>query len=440
MGFVVISKAVYPAWIAPYLTLDERIAERKTELDRLQELEERVERARKDYQTLVARAGSFDIEAVQTDVWDRVNGLIEKHQLQNVSVTPGRQHSDRKTKIESKSLSVSATGTLESTIRFLEDLSELPHVVRVGTTSFSPARSGRTRSKEEIMKVRVPLELIVLPPHKVVGKIDPAELARPEQVVRNEQKDYSRIWLGTPFTEYEPTKPLIVEAGPDVDSHPGITVTLRGTVRGGNGEHTYTWSPTDALATPTAIGTRVDTREAFERVYTLTVTDERGQAVSDTVKVSIADRVAAAPARQPPPPPPPVDPRWPERRNMQIVMTLGNGANGKWTDELMVYNTRTRDTTYYAVGDEFDGGNLIFVHQTGGLVHRKDEYSIYPIGARLDQDVPANRTEDFPELTAAAEQHRRAAEATDAETLRGDAAPDAPRREAARTVSDRRRP
>ena len=60
-----------------------------------------------------------------------------------------------------------------------------------------------------------------------------------------------------------------------------------------------------------------------------------------------------------------------------------------------------------SVGDEFDGGELVFVHQTGGLVHRTDgQYAIYPIGDTLDRDVNIEGADAFPELREAVERHR----------------------------------
>jgi hypothetical protein len=40
----------------------------------------------------------------------------------------------------------------------------------------------------------------------------------------------------------------------------------------------------------------------------------------------------------------------------------------------------------------------VFVHQTGGLVHRKNEFFVYPIGAQLDQGIPASSAAEYPEL------------------------------------------
>ena len=42
------------------------------------------------------------------------------------------------------------------------------------------------------------------------------------------------------------------------------------------------------------------------------------------------------------------------------------------------------------------------MHQTGGLVRRKNQYFVYPIGAQLDQDVALAVADEFPELVEVA--------------------------------------
>jgi hypothetical protein len=89
-------------------------------------------------------------------------------------------------------------------------------------------------------------------------------------------------------------------------------------------------------------------------------------------------------------------------------MTLIHSVDAGRVAELMVSNNRSKGTEYFAIGDEFDGGELVFVHPRGGLVRRNGEYSIYPIGGWLDQDIQVDAAEaaEYPELLAAAERHR----------------------------------
>ncbi len=409
VGYAALTRVVYPNWLQPLLSLDDRIAERGKVLERLESLEDRVDLARNEYKAFVARVGSFDVQSVVTDVRDRINSLIEQYGLQGASVSPGAPRSDRKTGIETIAVTVTAVGTFESAIGFFRDVAELPHLMRAGNTAMYPAKSSDRGKRKEMMHLRVPIELQVLPQHPVVGRIKLDRLPPPQSLVRHQGRDYSVIWSGHAFTEYIPPKPLVVDAGRNGSVRQGRTFKLRGSVRGGDGQYTFQWSPADALKSPTSPNTDVDTSKAFDRTYTLTVSDGAGKTASDTVQVA----VTAQRSRKPPPvqkvtkaP----DRRWPNRKYMQIVMVLGWTGREERTDELMVYNKKSKETSYFAVGDEFDGGELVFVHQTGGLVHRKDgEYAIYPIGANLNQEMPVNRAGDFPELQEAAERLRRTA-------------------------------
>jgi hypothetical protein len=72
----------------------------------------------------------------------------------------------------------------------------------------------------------------------------------------------------------------------------------------------------------------------------------------------------------------------------------------------MVYNRQSKETKYYKPGDEFDGGELVLVHQRGGVVRRNEDYFVYPIGVNLDQHVDAKVADEYPELKSAADKLR----------------------------------
>lgn len=411
-AYLALAKVVYPSWLEPLLSLDERVAERREVLDRLESLDHQVMQARSEYRDYVVRIGSFDAQSVVTDVRDRLNGLIQKHDLQNAGVSPGTPRSNRKTGVETIVITVTAVGALESAVGFLRDVAELPHLMRVGNVAMYPSKSSKSSNRkrgQEFTHLRVPIELLVLPQQKVVGRIELEGLTRPESWVRHEGRDYSVIWSGTPFTQYIPPKPMKVNVGRDVTVKEGRSAKIRASVKGGDGQYTYEWSPKDGLKNVKGRNVEVDTTTPFERSYTLTVTDGMGMSASDTVQVTVKERrkkkTAAKPDKKPAKP---RDPRWKDRRQMQVVMTLGWTGPNEQINELMVYHRKSKETSYYAVGDEFDGGELVFVHQTGGLVHRTDgQYAIYPIGDTLDRDVTIEEADAFPELREAVERHRR---------------------------------
>ncbi len=411
VGAGLVRGVVYPTWIHPLLTIDERIAERQKDLDKLEAEDAAVQQAKYEYKTLVARVGSFEVGKVETEVRDRLNRLIEKHHLQDAAVSPSRPVEERKTGLWSTSISVSANGTLESTIAFLKDIAELPQLVRVGNPAISPAGSARKGQSLDVMSLRVPVDLLILPRNQVVGSILEADLTHPDSFVRHAGRNYADIWNRKPFSEYVQPIPLKATITRTVNVDKGTPSTLEAVVKGGDGEYTVSWSPPDGLSDPTSLRPTVDTSTPGTKPYTLTVTD--GSGGSDTVTTVVTVREPRPPepvvqATPPPPPPPPGPKPWPDGRNMSICMALLRTLGAERLDEFMVYNNKSKETRYYKVGDDFDGGELVFVHQRGGVVRRSEDYFVYPIGATLDQQVEARVADEYPELKSAAEKLREA--------------------------------
>ncbi|MCH7838784.1 MAG: PKD domain-containing protein, partial [Planctomycetes bacterium] len=308
-AYLALAKVVYPNWLEPLLSLDERVAERREVLDRLESLDHQVMQARPEYRDYVVRIGSFDAQSVVTDVRDRLNGLIQKHALQNAGVSPGTPRSNRKTGVETIVITVTAVGLLESAVGFLRDVAELPHLMRVGNVAMYPSKSSKSSNRkrgQEFTHLRVPIELLVLPQQKVVGRIELEGLTRPESWVRHEGRDYSMIWSGTPFTQYIPPKPIKVNVGRDVTVKVGRSAKLRASVKGGDKQYTYEWSPQEGLKNIKGPNVEVDTTTPFTRSYTLTVTDGMGMSASDAVQVTVNERqkkkTTARPDKKPPKP------------------------------------------------------------------------------------------------------------------------------------------
>ncbi|GAF79125.1 unnamed protein product, partial [marine sediment metagenome] len=143
IAYALVNTVVYPRWIEPLLTIDQIIAQRRKDYNRLEAVEDEVRRAKEEYEALVSRVGSFDIGKVETDIRDRLNQLIDKHQLQDLKVSPSRPTKDGKTGLEKMVITVSAVGTLKSGVEFLEDVAGLPQLVRVGNAAVYPASRSR---------------------------------------------------------------------------------------------------------------------------------------------------------------------------------------------------------------------------------------------------------------------------------------------------------
>jgi hypothetical protein len=341
---------------------------------------------------------------------------------------------DRKTGVETTLITVTAVGTLASAVAFLKDVAELPHLARAGNAAVYPVGSSRKGLDKDRVNVRVPVELMILPQQRIVGKIAERDLVHPEVFVRHQGRDYARIWSGQPFAEYVPPKPLKADAKRSVNVEKGHAVTLEGSATGGDGEYSFRWEPAEWLSDPNVARPAVDTSTPVaNKAYTLTLTDGSGNTDTVTVMVTIRDPQPALaqplPTKPEPPAPPPGPKRWPDGSQTWLRMALLRTVGLERLDEFMVHNNRTRQNSFYKVGDEFDGGQLVFVHQRGGVVRRNDEYFVYPIGANMDQFVEAKAADEYPELKDAAERHREAYQAAQEPrelSLPGDAGARAP--------------
>lgn len=429
VGAVVIwvgSKTVYPAYVKPLLTYDVRIAKCREQLHTLNADEQRVSNARYDYKEYIRRVGSFDIAKVENELRQQLNTLIEKYKLKEASVSPSRATVDRKTGIQRMVLTIQADGPLQGVAGLMKEVAELPQLLHFGNVSLTPGRStlpGGRMTLHEQVSLRMPIEIVVLPRNKMVGDIDTSKLDAPEPKIRHRYSDYSELWAGRPFSDYQKPEPLTVDAGGDQTvQRPGRNTLLRGKISGGIGEYTILWTPSEGIAKPSSLTTSIDTSQPGEYDYTLTVTDESGARAEDTMKLTINELPipAETTARGTTPrttgrSPRHQDNRWRDGKYQHVVMVLGRTYGDERLDEAMVYDRRSQTNNYFKAGDDFDGGKLIYVHQTGLLVLREGEYYVYPLGDVLDQDIKLEDADFYPDLVAAAKRYK-ASEASEGET------------------------
>lgn len=421
-GFVFlifVDRVIRPRWIDPILSIDDRIAERQKKLDALRADQEAVKRAVDDYKAFAARAGSFKPYQVQTAILDRLSSLIEKNKLENVNVTPARPRVDPKTGLARMVITVKAVATLPSAVAFLRDIAELPQLVRIGNAAIMPT-SQRLRGRgQPKMSIRIPIEVLVIPQQKVAGTIDLEKIERPTSFVRHSDRNYSTIWSLKPFSEYVPPKPLRSLAGRAINQLPTTKkARMGGGATGGEGKYTCLWQPPDRLSDENICDPTIDISQEFEEVYTLHVTDEVGNAASAPKKVTIKK-----PEKRKPPPPPspppittPVVKRWKDGQHMQLRMAVLASSEAGDTGEMAVFNKRAKQMRFYTVGEEFDGGELVYVHPTGAIARRSERYFIYPIGYFASEDVPIDDADelfslDYPRLVQMADWMKRRDEA-----------------------------
>ena len=412
-AYVLMSSVVYPKWLEPMFTIDDRVEEAQSRLDKLEEDKAVVDAAKWTYRRFLDRVNSFDAASLENDLRERLNKMIAEHELDEVTVSggSGRLSSFGKSNAKRMTLTVDATGSLEGVVGFLRAVYELPHLVRVGNVAIYPSHSSRRKKKNKKarMQLRVPIEVLVLPQHKMMGRrLAEDELNQPESLVRHEGRNYALIWERTPFTEYVKLEPLVVKVGADVDVLLDTrNVTLKGVATGGDGDYTVTWTTTDGagewldkLSSVKTLRPRLKTTKLFTQSFTLTITDGSENSGTAQIEVTVREK-KKKPTDEKKPPEDTGPKRWQDGRQRQLVMVLKSRDGDYRHDEVMIYHNRARDTTYFSPGDEFDGGELLYVHPRGVIVRRQDEYFVYPIGTVASNVVRARDADDFPTLKRA---------------------------------------
>jgi len=436
-GGGLVSSVIYPRWIKPLVTIKDAIARLEKQRDALVEDQRRVDNEVRAFRGFVNRVGALDIRRVENEIRARLNEMLAEHKLDSVSVTPNTPRTIKKIGTQEMTVTVKAEGSLESAIKLMRDIAELPHLVRVLNTTIQPVSGGRRKTrgkkKEERVTLTVPLQIMALPQQRLAGRIEKDDIEQPEVFVRHENRDYSSIWTRTPFTPYIVYPPLKVTIKePNIKVQETKRCNLEAVATGGDGDYEFVWTPSGGIDKPTARRVRVDTRSTGKRSYTVTVTDGQGEVAKATANLEITAKpkprhVAKNDPKPPPPPPPPTGPqRWKNGRDLQLCMALLNRSGSERHSEIMVHNNKSGETTYYTIGDEFDAGTLVYVHPTGALVRREvdkqDKYFVYPIGAALTEDLASEAAVDYPKLQASAnwfaqrDQERQAAAANAAKS------------------------
>lgn len=123
----------------------------------------------------------------------------------------------------------------------------------------------------------------------------------------------------------------------------------------------------------------------------------------------------------PPPPPPPESKRWKDAKDYQVTVTSVVYHGARADKEVLLYNSRGKDTKYVGVGQDFDGGTLIQVHPRGVIVGREDGVFVYPIGEKLDRPIKLAEASEYPRLQEAFERLPKAIRDGDYEALKAGA-------------------
>ena len=88
-AYGLMSSVVYPKWLAPMFTIDDRVEKAQARLDKLEEDKAVVDRAKWTYRRFLGRVGSFDAAKLENDLRERLNKMIAEHKLDAVTVSGG---------------------------------------------------------------------------------------------------------------------------------------------------------------------------------------------------------------------------------------------------------------------------------------------------------------------------------------------------------------
>ena len=207
IAYLLVDRVAYPVWIEPLLTIDKQIAEREQVLDELEKKEADVEHAKRRYERYAQRAGYMDVTRAKIDLRKRLTDLLDKkHKLTNPNVDKGRAHPDRKTGIDTITLGFSGDGPLESVVKVLKDLAELPDLMQVTRVDLSPSSSNRKSKKKDQVNISATLTVRVLPQQKLLGEKltdEKLQAQRPKELPRCQDFAYASVWQADPFSEHE---------------------------------------------------------------------------------------------------------------------------------------------------------------------------------------------------------------------------------------------
>lgn len=171
IAYFAVANVVYPRWIEPMVTINQRIAEKRKDLEKLRAEEKEVDQAQKELKDYAMRVGTYQPGKLENALREKLNQLIARHKLEGAVVTPNRAVEDSKTGLSRMLVTVTATGTLQAAVDFLKDVAELPYLVRVSNPALYPAGSGRKDTARDRLNLRMPIEVLVLPETTVLGRI-----------------------------------------------------------------------------------------------------------------------------------------------------------------------------------------------------------------------------------------------------------------------------
>lgn len=215
----------------PVLNLSEEIDSRRAQLESLESTEKRYVNALHEYKRLVERVGGVSPTRVRDELLLKLRDLQFRHRLTSKVLTPIAPTLDRKTGNHTVSFSLAGQGSFEQVMAFLRDVYELPHLIQVVDPKLEPVMPGRDKPQEDLVKLNVRLDALVLNPNAIPSTEDrtrlrlavpknarnwqPDWLHQPENYVRYAAIEWGPVLERKPFMEWvQPVKPPVIVEGP----------------------------------------------------------------------------------------------------------------------------------------------------------------------------------------------------------------------------------
>ncbi|NOX58288.1 MAG: hypothetical protein GXP29_05440 [Planctomycetes bacterium] len=154
---------VNPVFIQPLIKSDEQIRVAMFELEEIHTEHEDLELdLKKKYDTYVLRNKTVEPDEVRDDLYDCISSLVQKSRLKKPRISPREPKIDKRTKIVTIGISMSATGTFRDCVSFVRAFYRIPYVARFNSLKFTPTSARQKKGHDEV-KLEGEIEVMVLP-------------------------------------------------------------------------------------------------------------------------------------------------------------------------------------------------------------------------------------------------------------------------------------
>ncbi len=184
MVAAVLASRIVPWVIKPFAEHEKKMKKAKEDLAEYKAIVEMKSLLRENYRDMARKTFADDPELKEraTEAGKQLHAIMSrvanKCKLDRLTVNRALDRT-KKGGVTITNVSVTGQGPLAEVVRLLEEIYKLPYLIRVRSIALTPTMS----KKDQIMKVKVDVESLVLPPHDLVGD-EPLEVASAETTTR----------------------------------------------------------------------------------------------------------------------------------------------------------------------------------------------------------------------------------------------------------------